>query len=408
MADLTRAVNSKKYVDLSQYSTISSSNILDHLPSIVNQLLRAIGNNVVLRGLDCDISTDGTNINASISSGMMIQDHTLIEIPNQTDLSIQNAGSYDQDGKFVVYVRFQFLNTASDNPVRLGIKHISQTGVAAGGWDHNINATVLTFYDFTKDIEDNVTSIEESNDEFIVIEGVEYYKYGLSIQNVNMLRYIQYFLENIDTGSLPPSEPLPNLINDDLRVVGDLEVDGQAAIHGSDVYIDHNLHIAEDLNIQGIFKASGETVYLQSEDVKVDANQLELNANELATGITGRYAGFKVNRGTLPAALLLFDEVTDTWLIGIDGSPLEPLNWDAAKPKTYVYTSPNPSVFHVIDHNLSTFKLQLNVQVEDPVTGRWMNDFVGVDYVNINRIEVNLTESSNVQVSITEVKEDIV
>ena len=406
MADLTRAINSKKYVDLSQYSTISSSNIMNHLPSLVNQLLRSIGNNVVLKGLDCDLSTDGSTITAEISDGILIQNHTLIEIPHSTNLTIENAGSFDQDGKFALYVQFQFLNTVADNPVRLGIKHISQTGIASGGWDHNKNATVLTFFDFTKDVGDVVTSIEESNDEFIVIEGVEYYKYGLSTQNISMLRYIQYFLENIE--SLPPPGSIPTVINDDFRVVEDLEVDGQAAIHGSDVYIDHNLHIAEDLNIQGIFRATGSSVFLESENVKVNANELEINANELATGITGRYAGFRVNRGTLPAALLVFDEVTDTWLIGLDGQVLNPLDWDKVKAKSYVYTSETPSVSHVITHSLHTFKLQVTIQVEDPITGRWMNDLVGLDYLDVDRLEINLTEASNVQVNITEVKEDII
>ncbi len=403
MAELTRPTDVKKYVDLSQYSTISSSNILNHLPALVNQLLRAIGNNVVLRGMDCDISTTGTSVSANIASGVMIQDHTLIEIPHSTDVSIDNAGLYDPDGKFVVYVHFQFLNTVSDNPVRLGIKHISQTGMASGGWDHNVNATVLTFYDFTKDIGDNVTSIEESNDEFIVIEGIEYYKYGLSAQNISLLRYVQYFLENLDTGSPPPAGSIPNIINDDFTVVGDLEVQGQAAIHGPDVYIDHNLHVAEDLDIQGIFRTTGPTVYLQSDDVKVDANELEINANELATGITGRYAGFRVNRGTLPSALLLFDEDTDTWLIGIEGQELTPLSWDDAKPKTFKYSSNNPSVFHAVNHGMGTIDLQINVQVEDPLTGRWTNELVGLEYASDNRIELNLTESANVRVNITEV-----
>ena len=402
MAELTRPTDVKKYVDLSQYSTISSSNILNHLPSLVNQLLRAIGNNVVLRGLDCDVSTDGSTISIDVSSGVVIQDHTLIEIPHSTNLTLQNAGSYDQDGKFVVYVQFQFLNTVADNPVRLGIKHISQIGVASGGWDHNVNATVLTFYDFSKDIGDNVTSIEESNDEFIVIEGKEYYKYGLSATNITQLRYVQYFLENIDTSS-PPSGTYPTVVTDDFTIDADLEVTGQAAIHGPDVYIDHNLHIAEDLHIQGIFRTTGPTAYLQSEDVQIDANEVVINANELANGITGRYAGFRVNRGTLPAALLLFDEDTDTWLIGIEGQELAPLSWEDARPKTYKYVSDNPSVFHAVNHEMGTFDLSVNVQVEDPLTGRWTNELVGLEYASVNRLELNLTESANVRVHITEV-----
>ena len=385
------------------YSKVNSSDILHNLPSLVNQLLRAIGNNVVLKGLDCSIELDGLDAKVTIDPGVLIQSHTLIEIPHSTILSLEDLASYDQDGKIVVYTRFQYLNTVSDNPVRLGIKHISQSGIANGGWDHNVNATVLSFYDFTKDIGGVVTSIEESNDEYIVIEGREYYKYGLSTQNITQLRYVQYFLENIDT-SAPPSGSFPNVINDDFRIVGDLEVDGQLTVHGTDVYIGHDLHVAENLNVQGIFKATGERVYLQSEEVKVDANELEINANELAAGITGRYAGFRVNRGTLPAALLVFDEETDTWSLGIEGQSLTPLSWDDAKPRTHIYKSISPSVFHAVNHQLQTFDLQVNVLVENPVTGRLSREMVGLDYVNENRIELNLTESANIRVNISEVR----
>ena len=202
MADLRRPTDFSKYIDLSEYSQITSSNYMYQLPRVINTLLKVIGNNVVLKGLDVSASLDGNNIVVEISDGVLIQNNTLIEIRSTTQLILSDASVYDVDGKIAVYVQYQYLNTVQDNPVRFGIQHIAQTGVAADGWDHNRNSTVLTFFGFTKDVEGNLTSITESTDEFVEIDtsvGMRsYYKYGLSESSITLLRYVNWFLDKFE------------------------------------------------------------------------------------------------------------------------------------------------------------------------------------------------------------------
>jgi len=412
MVDLRRPSDASKYIDLSEYSQVNASNYMYQLPAIVNNLLRVIGNNVVLKGLDVTASIDGRNVVVEVSDGVLIQNHTLIEVRSTTQLTLSEASVYDTDGKFAVYVQYQYLNTVQDNPVRFGIQHIAQTGIAADGWDHNKNATVLTFFDFTKDIEGNLTSITESTDEFIEIDtsvGIEaYYKYGLSEGSITLLRYVNWFLDKFEVtdggGGTTPSPTNPTVINDEVVISEGLQVGGDTSLNGENVFIAHDLNVAEDLTIQGIFKAQGDRILLQSDDVEIDDREIMLNANELSSGVTGRFAGLRVNRGALPAALLLWDEEEGTWMVGTEGSELTVLNWGDTTLDTYKYDSPSPSVSHSVIHNLNTQDLLVNVMVQNPSTGRWQKDLVGLEYFDDNIVYVELTEASNIKVTVQEVK----
>lgn len=409
MADLRRPPKSYKYVDLSQYSQVDAQNFYYQLPRVVNNLLKAIGNNVVLHGLDVTASMIGNQLEINVSPGALIQDSTLIEVPSRTILSLPDSNVYDDDGKFVIYVQFQYLQTVTDNPVRFGLQHIAQTGVAADGWDHNKNLTVLTFFDFTKDVDGNVTTVYESSDEFIEIDTSAgkkaYYKFGLSQNNISLVRYIGWHLSHWE-GSTTSGDPTgyPTTIEDDFTIRDGLEVGGDASFNGENVFIAQDLEVANELTVQGIFKTQGERVLLQSDDVEIDDRELMLNANETAQGITGRFAGLRVNRGSLPPALLVFDENDDIWRIGIEGQELTVLNWGDTKPATYKFDSPLPSVLHTINHNLNTWDLTINIIVEDPVTGVWGNDLVKIEHFDLNTFYIKLTEASNVRVSIQHIK----
>jgi hypothetical protein len=413
MADLRRPPSVSKFVDLSQYSQVDAQNFYYQLPRVVNNLLKAIGNNVVLHGLDVTPTLNGNQLSVEISEGALIQDSTLIEVPSRTTLSLPDCNIYDDDGKFVVYVQFQYLQTVGDNPVRFGLQHISQTSVAADGWDHNKNRTVLTFFDFSKNVDGSVASVEESSDEFIEIDTSvgkrAYYKYGLSEANITLVRYIGWHLSHWEGelpsgGTVPPEGGWPTIIEDDFAITDGLEVGGDASFNGDNVFIAHDLEVAENLSIQGIFKAQGERILLQSDDVEIDDRELLINANETAQGITGRFAGLKVNRGSLPPAVLIFDEVDDVWRIGVEGQELTILNWGDTKPSVFKYKSTIPSVLHVIDHRMNTLNMNTTIFVEDPITGVWGNDLVKIEHFDFNTFYVKLTEASNVLVNIQQIK----
>jgi hypothetical protein len=64
--------------------------------------------------------------------------------------------------------------------------------------------------------------------------------------------------------------------------------------------------------------------------------------------------------------------------------------------RIFQYQSDSPSVLHEVDHDLDSYNLMYHVLVEDAVTGHWSNDIVKVNFVNPNKAEVWLTESSNI------------
>ena len=64
----------------------------------------------------------------------------------------------------------------------------------------------------------------------------------------------------------------------------------------------------------------------------------------------------------------------------------------------YEYISPSPSVQHNIVHNLNSFFPIIKILVEDPITGKWNNDFVNIEYVDENTVSIKLTIACNIKV----------
>ncbi len=67
----------------------------------------------------------------------------------------------------------------------------------------------------------------------------------------------------------------------------------------------------------------------------------------------------------------------------------------AQLPVNYTYESDLPSVLHTVEHNMNTFNIRTNILVQDSL-GNWSNDLCKVKYLNKNKLEIWLTEASNV------------
>jgi hypothetical protein len=63
---------------------------------------------------------------------------------------------------------------------------------------------------------------------------------------------------------------------------------------------------------------------------------------------------------------------------------------------SYTYESNSPTVSHIINHNLNTFKLRHNIMVRNPLTGDWNGDIVGYKLIDQNTAEINLTVASDI------------
>ena len=107
---------------------------------------------------------------------------------------------------------------------------------------------------------------------------------------------------------------------------------------------------APNVNIHGVINASGDTTVgnltvggnlvingssftVESTTVRIEDNIIELNKNEVGTGVTAGRAGLKINRGDADAYLMVFDETDDSFKVGTD-TVLKPIAL-----KEYVDTS---------------------------------------------------------------------
>ena len=75
-----------------------------------------------------------------------------------------------------------------------------------------------------------------------------------------------------------------------------------------------------DMIINGDLTVNGSTVTVSSETVLVTDNLITLNNGEPGAGVTALSAGIEVDRGSLSAVALRWNEVTDTWQVTEDGA----------------------------------------------------------------------------------------
>ena len=75
----------------------------------------------------------------------------------------------------------------------------------------------------------------------------------------------------------------------------------------------------EQVRIYGDLIVTGSQSIVSETNLAIKDRIAMLNEGEGGAGVTGQYSGLEVDRGSLDNALLIFDEVTDTWNISIDG-----------------------------------------------------------------------------------------
>lgn len=90
--------------------------------------------------------------------------------------------------------------------------------------------------------------------------------------------------------------------------------------------------------ITGNIFIGGDTTTVNAEQLDVKDNIISLNVGDPGPGVTLRYSGFRVNRGSLTSASILYDENDDTWNF-VYGSDTEGLDWDNTKLRVKTITT---------------------------------------------------------------------
>ena len=94
----------------------------------------------------------------------------------------------------------------------------------------------------------------------------------------------------------------------------DLKLD-QAVLVESDVTF-NSLTTTEDVTIGGNLTVNGATTIISTNTLQVQDNIIELNIDEVGSGVTANVSGIEVERGTLTNHQMVFQESSDTWRIG--------------------------------------------------------------------------------------------
>lgn len=92
------------------------------------------------------------------------------------------------------------------------------------------------------------------------------------------------------------------------RITGDLTLDPTG-----------DFIVLADTQITGNLTITGSTTTVTTTNTSLTDTVITLNAGELGSGVTGRWSGLEVDRGSSANALIVFDENDDLWKISTDG-----------------------------------------------------------------------------------------
>lgn len=74
-----------------------------------------------------------------------------------------------------------------------------------------------------------------------------------------------------------------------------------------------------EVTVTGNLTVTGTTNSIETTNTRITDRIVEYNIGETGAGVTGRYSGIEIDRGSLDNALLVFDENTDTFNVSTDG-----------------------------------------------------------------------------------------
>jgi hypothetical protein len=121
--------------------------------------------------------------------------------------------------------------------------------------------------------------------------------------------------------------------------------------------------------ITGNLVVEGTQTTVQATDLDVNDNIITLNAGETGAGVTLIYSGIEIDRGSLTAASLLYDETADTWLIANGSAPS--LNYDDSNirlRRIYTNSATDDGDLTLIGSGTGVVKVFGTINYEDQVT----------------------------------------
>jgi len=172
----------------------SDSNI--YVSRVINSLLLAIGDNLLLSGLGITLPTfTDSEISFSADGGYIICDRTLINT-NAVDLTYPAANLLSDTGKFILHANYTYLTSlVSPQDLDLKLSHVSADGltITPDGWA-TADRIVLAIFDFIV-VGGIITAFAESPDYRVLINGSYYYVGGYDSTNIHFSKLISNLVD---------------------------------------------------------------------------------------------------------------------------------------------------------------------------------------------------------------------
>lgn len=153
-----------------QYDT-KYSNL--YLSKYVNNILRAVGNDVIIRGLEVtpSINTYKNGLIFKITAGSVIQDMTYIEIPTDSTIEIADIASFS-DQYVILYTNWRYMETVYDNQFKFEVTlYNSVTETTLTRWDPMRNRIILGVYKFdTTDGKISNVALDTTMNDIILVD----------------------------------------------------------------------------------------------------------------------------------------------------------------------------------------------------------------------------------------------
>ncbi len=110
-----------------------------------------------------------------------------------------------------------------------------------------------------------------------------------------------------------------------LQVNGDYNI---KTAEGAKIYLDTGPAVSGgSVVVTGDLVVEGQTITVEAANLNIADNIITLNIGETGSGVTLVYSGIEIDRGSLSPSSFVFDETTDSWLIGNNSAP-GPFNYD--------------------------------------------------------------------------------
>lgn len=164
-----------------------------------------VGKDLVLNGFDVAFTFTPNSVTFKVGPGFAVLDEVLIQSSDTTNVTLDSFQGLEDGGKFIVNLKFETYIVQQEmtfDQLKVSVNYVTPTGLTAYAWDPNKDRTVLEIFDYVLDNTGKLTSVTIADNKDIVIHGKRYYKNGYDSNNMNMSKYIQAYLDNLELGDI--------------------------------------------------------------------------------------------------------------------------------------------------------------------------------------------------------------